>query len=387
MSTHRVSAVCTVAVLFLLLFPWLYTGGNYDYVMHLLITALFYAILSSSWALLAGYAGQFSFGHMAFMAVGGYTAGLLNNYLYLAAAPTGFCLDISVGGWYLIVLDPIGVSTNPHTCLDEARAVWNGEVEIGKLPIWIGIPFGALMGGVFGWIIGLLVLRLRSAYLALFSLGFSEILRAILNAELHITRGQAGLVLDPLFPQGITFFGRSFDSADKLPSYYVMLALALFCLALMIFLARSRFGIFIRSLREDEEAASACGVNTVRCKVQIFALTSAIAAAAGAVQAHYIGLITPNIFIILQMGLVVAMAVVGGLESIVAAAVGAVVLYFLLELMRTSFTIGDMVIDMTVWRLVFFGALVMITLRFHRNGLIHPIIRWLMKGEKKAQDD
>ena len=383
MPIHRAHIVFAVVVPFLLLLPWLYTGGNYDYVMHLLITALFYAILSSSWALLAGYAGQFSFGHMAFMAIGGYTAGLLNNYLYLAAAPTGVCLDIPLGEWYLVVLGPIGVSTNPTTCLDEARALWVGEVEVRKLPIWIGIAFGALMGGVFGWIIGILVLRLRSAYLALFSLGFSEILRAILNAELHVTRGQAGLVLDPLFPQGVTLFNRSFSSADKLPSYYVMLALAFSCLALMIFVARSRFGVFIRSLREDEEAASACGVNTVHCKVQIFALTSAIAAVAGAVQAHYIGLITPNVFIILQMGLVVAMAVVGGLESVTAAAVGAMVLYFLLELMRTSFTVGDIVIDMTVWRLVFFGALVMITLRFHRNGLIYPFIRWLMKSVKK----
>ena len=247
-------------------------------------------------------------------------------------------------------------------------------------PLWFGILFGILVGGLFGWLIGRLVLRLRAAYLALFTLGFSEILRAVLSAEINVTRGQAGLTLDPLFPDGISIFGASFDAADKLPTYYVMLALFLGCIAIMRMLERSRFGLFLRSLREDEDAAAALGVDTVRYKVYVFVVTSMIAAAAGAVQAHYIGIITPNILIILQMALVVAMAVIGGLESIVAAAVGAMVLYFLLEFLRNSFTIGSVTIDMTVWRLVFFGALVMLTLRFQRNGLLFPLIEWCTRS-------
>ena len=148
----------------------------------------------------------------------------------------------------------------------------------------------------------------------------------------------------------------------------------------MMRLERSRFGLFVRSLREDEDAAAALGVHTVRYKLYTFVVTSMIAAAAGAVQAHYIGIITPNILIILQMALVVAMAVVGGLESIVAAAVGGVVVYFLLEFLRNNFTIGAVSIDMTIWRLVFFGAIVMLTLRFQRNGLLHPFIVWCTRA-------
>ncbi len=74
------------------------------------------------------------------------------------------------------------------------------------------------------------------------------------------------------------------------------------------------------------------------------------------------------------MSLVVAMAVIGGIENFVAAAVGAIFLQVMLEFLRTSFEIGGIHVDMTVWRLVFFGLLLMVTLRFFRNGLIAPLI-------------
>ena len=347
--------------------------------MHLWITAFFYAILASSWSLLAGYAGQFSFGHMAFMALGAYTTGLFNNYFYLTSAATETCFEVSLGSWYFVVLDPIGVSASPYSCLDAAREAWTGDVTVTKPSLWFGILFGILVGGIFGWLIGRLVLRLRAAYLALFTLGFSEILRAILSAEIGVTRGLAAWSSIPSFRKA-SILGASFDATDKLPTYYVMFALLLACIAIMMRLERSRFGLFVRSLREDEDAAAALGVHTVRYKLYTFVVTSMIAAAAGAVQAHYIGIITPNILIILQMALVVAMAVVGGLESIVAAAVGGVVVYFLLEFLRNNFTIAAVTIDMTIWRLVFFGAIVMLTLRFQRNGLLHPLVMWCTRA-------
>ena len=142
---------------------------------------------------------------------------------------------------------------------------------------------------------------------------------------------------------------------------------------------------FIRSIREDEEAAAALAVNTVRYKLLVFVITSMMAAAAGAVQAHYIGIITPNILILLQMSIVIAMAVIGGLENIVSAAVGAIIISFSLEFLRNSFTIGPYTVDMTIWRLVFFGLLLMLTLRFWRNGLIHPMLLWFSRSGAKEE--
>lgn len=361
---------------FLAAFPLVYDGANYDYVMHVLITAFFYAILASSWSMLAGYAGQFSFGHMAFMGIGAYTTALFCHYFYLTEAPTGLCAEMPFFGRWLVVVNPIGVTSTTLTqdCLRQAMAGWGGTVAVTPMPVLLGIVLGTLAGGLSGLLVGLLVLRLRAAYLALFTLGFSEIVKATISAEIDVTRGQAGMELPALFENGLTVFGTTFDRTDKIPPYYAMLALLLACLAILTWLARSRFGLFVRALREDADAAAALGVNTTRYKVYVFTVTTAMAAAAGAVQAHYVQIVTPNLLFLLQMSLVVAMAVIGGVENFVAAALGAIFLQIMLEVLRTSVVIGGVEIDMTVWRLVFFGLLLMITLRFFRNGLIAPLI-------------
>lgn len=286
------------------------------YWLHVIIIAYFYALLSSSWSLLAGYAGQFSFGHMAFMAIGGYTTGLLGRYL----------------------------NTGPL----------------------LGIILGTLMAGLMGLAIGALVLRFKASYLALFTIAFSEILRMILNGESDITRGDQGLSVAPLLGE---------DIISRVPYYYIMLALLAICLILMYWLANSRIGLFLRAIREDEEAAAARGVDVVRYKVLTFVITSMIAGLAGGFFAHYITLITPNIMIIPQMGLVIAMAIVGGVESLISAAIGGVIIQVSLELLR----------EFGAWRLVIFGALLIITLRFARDGLIAPVLQRLFGTAPKAE--
>jgi branched-chain amino acid transport system permease protein len=265
-------------------------------------------------------------------------------------------------------------------CLRQAMDIWDGSVQITSMPVWLGIILGAFMGGIFGLLIGLLVLRLRAAYLALFTLGFAEILRATISAEIQVTRGQAGIELPQLFENGITLFGHVFTKTDKLPPYFVMFFLLLACLGILAWLSRSKFGLFVRALREDQDAAAALGVNTTRYKVLVFVITTTMAALAGATMAHYVGIITPNNLFLLQMSLVVAMAVIGGVENFAAAAVGAILIEFVLEMLRNSFDIGGVTIDMTIWRLVFFGILLMVTLRFSRNGLIAPIIDYFERG-------
>lgn len=92
------------------------------------------------------------------------------------------------------------------------------------MPIVLGILIGASLGALFGFLIGMLVLRLRAAYLALFTLGFSEILRATISAEIDITRGQVGIELPHLFENGVVFFVYEFTKTDKIPPlfYYVL---------------------------------------------------------------------------------------------------------------------------------------------------------------------
>ncbi len=294
-----------------LLFPWF---AN-DYLLHVTIIGIYYAMLASSWTLLAGHAGQFSFAHMAFAALGGYGSALLVQHLGL-------------------------------------------PVPLGMLA---GLLLTAAVGGLMGW----LCLRMSGPYLALFTLAFAVIFQLILIAEDELTRGSLGLPVKPLFA------GNS-----PLPYYYTVLALLAGCLAVMVLLMRSRLGLFLQAIREDEGAAEACAVDTARCKIMAFTLTSAIAGLAGAFYGHYVGILTPNLVTIPQMGLVVAMAVVGGTESLTGAVIGAVVVYVASEELREF---GQM-------RFVLLGALIMLTQRFVQNGLIAPLVDWLAiaLGRRKA---
>ncbi len=288
--------------------------GAAPYWLHISIVAIYYAILASSWSLLAGYSGQFSFAHMAFMGIGAYTSGLLGRFY-----------------------------------------------AVGVLP---GIISGTLLAGFFGLIVGFLCLRLRKTYLALFTIAFSEILRLVLMAEHAVTEGPDGLPLTPLVA-----------TTSKVPAYWIHLFLLLGSLAFMYWLANSRFGLFFRSIREDEEAAASMGVHVVRYKVMVFLITAMIAGLVGAVQFHYVEIITPNSILILQMSIVITMAVIGGVESLIAAAIGAIIIHFGLELLRPLLN----------WRFVIFGVLLMVTLRFFQNGLLFPILQFLFRRDVAAE--
>ncbi len=309
---------------------------QYPYQMAVVTGAFFYAILASSWSLLAGTAGQFSFAHMALVAIGAYTSGLLGRDL----------------------------GTSPLT----------------------GILFGTLLAGSVGLIIGLLCLRLRGAYLALFTIAFSEILRIALLTEFQYTEGSNGLKLAPLYA-GIT----------ARAEYYITLALLLGSLAFMYLLTNSRFGLFIRAMREDEDAAAAMGVDVVRYKVLIFVITSMIVGLAGGVFYHQVSIITPNTMELLQMSLIVAMAVIGGMESLFGAAVGAIVSRIALELLREINILGFHM-ELGAWRYAAFGLVLVFTLRFAQNGLLYPIVERLFlrqarqvtvarRMDKGGQDD
>jgi branched-chain amino acid transport system permease protein len=129
---------------------------------------------------------------MGFMGIGAYTTALFSHYIYLTPVPTNLCTEFPFGDMYLIILDPIGITSSTLTqdCLRQALDIWDGSVQVTPMPVWLGIALGTIMGGIFGLLIGLLVLPLRAAYLA-----FSEILHATVSAEIAVTRGQAGFEL------------------------------------------------------------------------------------------------------------------------------------------------------------------------------------------------
>jgi branched-chain amino acid transport system permease protein len=284
------------------------------YWLHVAIIALNYALLASSWTMLAGFAGQFSFATMALAGIGAYTSALL--------------------------------VINSH------------------LPMWLGIITGALMAAFVGLLVGVLVLRMSGPYLALFTIAFSELVRITLNAEYQFTRGDMGLTVPHLYP-----------TVSKAPYYFTMLILLAGSLLIMGLLLRSRYGLFFRAIREHEEAASAMGVNIVRYKIMAFVISSFFAGLAGGFFAHYVGTLTPNsIMEIPRMGLVIAMSVIGGIESLAGAVAGAILVEFLQEYLR----------ELEMWRFVIFGLALVLILRFSQNGLIYPIYQRLAAKRVEA---
>jgi branched-chain amino acid transport system permease protein len=225
-----------------------------DYVLHVLITSMYYTILAASWNLLAGFTGQFSLAHQAFAAIGAYTSGLL-----------------------MVRYD---------------------------FAIWAAIACGIVAAGVLGFALGRMVLHMRAIYLAIATWAFAETVRIMLTAGYAVTRGELGLAVPPLFA----------DLSVR-PYYYVFIALTLASLAAMYAIVCSQLGIFMRAIKDDELRAETLGVNTTRIKVLVFTVASAFAGLAGAFYAHYVVVLSPQIADFSEMAKLIIMVVVGGLGS------------------------------------------------------------------------
>ncbi|NJD28612.1 MAG: branched-chain amino acid ABC transporter ATP-binding protein/permease [Chloroflexi bacterium] len=279
--------------------------------------ALYAACLTATWSLLAGVAGQFSFGHVAIAGVAAYVGAIWGREL--AGTPFG-----------------------------EA---------------WVATIVGALAALVLGATLGVILLRLRGAYLALFTLAFSEIARIVIATEVELTGGNLSLAVGQL-------------PGDRTFHYYLMAGVLLAVLGLIYIVLGSRLGLFLRAMREDADAAAAMAVNTVRLKVVVFSFASLLLGLSASVYYHTTPRLTPQILDLLGMGLVVVYAVIGGLESPLAGAIAAAILVWLLDALRII-EIGPVHIEPGVWRYAIFGALLVLTLRLAPNGLIAPIGTWM----------
>ncbi len=244
-----------------------------EYWLHVSIMILFYAMMTSSWNLLAGYTGQVSFAHAAFAGVGAYTSGIL--------------------------------STN-----------------FGVPPL-IGLPLGVLVAALLGLGLGALCIRMGGIYLTLTTLAFSEIIRLVINNEYEITRGTMGLKVPNLI-----------GPYDKTVSFYIMLLALILILLIIRWILSSDLGMSFRAVQNDEVAAGSVGVPVVKVRITAFVITAAMAGLAGSLYGHYLQLITPHIPSLDMMFLVLAMAVIGGLGTFVGPVVGAIFLETLSEHIR-----------------------------------------------------
>lgn len=274
-ATNRRIAGATVMglfALFLLTSPIFFLTSGYR--LDVARLALYVGTLAAIWSLLAGIGGQFSFAHIAIAGLGAY-----------------------------------------------ASAIWVRDVSGAVGSIWVGILFGTAFAWIVGTLLGMLLLRLRAAYLALFTIAFAEMARLAVVAESDLTGGRLSLAVKQL-PGGET------------AHHYLMLALLGLILGLIYLLLDSRFGLFLRAMRDDEGAAAAMGVDVVRMKVLVFSITSLMVGFTATVYTHTTMRLAPERLDLLFMSQVIAVAVIGGLESPVAASIGALIVFGLLENLR-----------------------------------------------------
>ena len=273
------------------------------------IVALIYMLLTIGLNLQYGYTGLINFGVVAFFAIGAYTSALLTL----------------------------------HGC-------------------WLVPAFvvATILGALVAYPIGLLSLRLSDEYLAVVTLGFSEVVRIVIQQEEWLTKGVQGL---PGIRRMFAFMGVG-GYAD-VAILGVLVACNMAAIGLMLHLVRSPYGRLIQAIRDDEIAVEAMGKDPRRLKVQVFMLGAGIAGLAGAFYAHFITYLSPDQFLPLVTFYVWIAMIIGGTGRTTGAVAGSLLLLVFLEGSRFArdFVPGVSEVQMASVRLALVGlALILFTL-------------------------
>ena len=231
------------------------------------------------------------------------------------------------------------------------------------LPYGVAILLGAVVAAIFGVIIGAPTLRLRGDYLAIVTLAFGEIFRIAVNNWDSVTRGPNGISRIPDLAVGSFNLGQPHRLLGlELPGFanYYFLELALLAWVILVFtrLNDSRIGRAWVAIREDEVAASAMGVNTVRLKLLAFAIGAFLAGAAGTVDAHFGRQVSPESYSFLQSVTLLAAVVLGGMGTVPGALIGSTILILIPEKLRAF---QDP-------RLLLFGVALILMMRLRPEG-------------------
>lgn len=284
------------------------------------------AILGMSMNLINGFTGLFSLGHIGFMAVGAYTTALFT------LSPTA--------KQSMFVLAPL-----------------IAPLDTIHLPFFWALLLSGLLAALAGVLIGYPVLRLKGDYLAVATLGFSEIIRIIFTNAQSVTNGALGLKSIPT-PAGIIWwcFGAT-----------------LVTLIVLVSLIKSSYGRALLAIREDEVAAEAMGVNLAKHKVMSFAVGSFFAGIAGGLMASLYTTIDPKQFIFINTFNILLIVVLGGMGSLSGSIMAAFIVTIAMEVLRfldTSFLAFANIPAMPGLRMVVFSALLMAVVLFWQHGIM-----------------
>lgn len=310
----------TLLVVAALAFPLLHVAvGGMNYWLHMLLFIFMNIAIASSWNIIGGFAGYVSLGHNVFFAIGGYSAAIL--FAYFGVSP------------------------------------------------FIGFPIAGLIAAAFGLIIGMITLRVRGPTFIISTIALVLVTKILLDNWDYIG-GSSGISLTLLdLPVGYV----------KLPFYYVMLAIAVGAVYLAFRIRRSKFGLGLRAISQDETKAEVAGVPTRAYKVLAFALSGLFIGMAGAIWGYYMTYLSPAIFLTILVGAkFVLMTILGGRGTVSGPVVGATLFVVANEFFVAKLGASELNIVATglllIAVLLFFPEGIIGTLR--KNGRLPRFLDW-----------
>jgi branched-chain amino acid transport system permease protein len=295
--------------------PFVAQGGRDK---HILILILLYVTLGSAWNILGGFTGQLSIGHAAFFGIGAYTAAIIAR-------------ATSLSPWLALLLGPV-----------------------------IALPLALLIGKI--------CFRLRGPYFTLATIAVGEVVRLVALNWRDFTGGAVGVVIRPSV----------FSGTDKIPYYFIILAIATMTVLLCYHISRGRLGYFFMAIREDQETAEAIGIDTTKYKLVALGFSATLTAMAGAFYANYFLFVDPTVVLPLALSVeIVLMAIIGGIGTVAGPVLGAVLLKLSSEVFRNVFEQANLLI---------YGALLIVVILFIPDGLIGGLRRLIERRKAPAAE-
>jgi branched-chain amino acid transport system permease protein len=299
--------------------------GNDDYLLKSCVFILLNAYLATSWNIVGGFAGQLSFGHAAFMALGGYISTLL--FMNLGLSP------------------------------------------------WIGMLIGGVVVSGISVLIGIPTFRFKGAYFAIATVAFSGGLLTILKSVPKIGPIELGSSEGLIIPLNTVGGFASFQFVSSVPYYYIILIFTAIVLFVSWFIERSKLGFYLTAIREDEEAAKALGISTSRVKLYAAAISGFFTAIGGTFFGQLMGILQPDTVAGAEMSAqMVFNAIVGGIGTVFGPFVGAILLGIVGEVSRVY--LGDSIPGL---HLIIYGIVVTLVILFSPKGIVEPLQNFFSK--------
>ena len=342
-SKRALANLAAIIVLFAIVMIIDCTSNSYDMIVKVAQKVCVYSIVAVSMNLLNGFTGLFSLGQAGFMLLGAYTCAVF------------------------IIPDEYRQMVYSFSIPEGTTPIINFE-----LPLLVAILLGGLVAALFAFLIGLPVLKLKSDYLAIATLGFAEIVRTIIVWDKLGPLTNGSFPLSRLRTFKSVLDGTVFEKFSLVMPYFLF---AVVCILIIVLMIRSSYGRALKAIRDDEIAAEAMGINLARHKMISFVTSSFFAGIGGALFAVYQGSVSAAPFTSSMTYEILLIVVIGGIGSITGSVLASTLFiasseWWLRGLDSGEFLGFSLPIFRNGFRLVVFSVIIMVFVLFFRRGIM-----------------